>query len=167
MIRVAVFACALLSLVVVPSVADAQDAGKRVEAARSRARFFSKITVKRDYSGEWVVARNRHVTAFIDLMDPRHPRSRGKNSDPNQVHLLVVPNQPREHIAKQMGGRITAADLRAAGIVFLEAKKLARRLGIKDPEIYLNSELRIDVGYLHVHIRGKLSPKKRLPRLVK
>ena len=154
------------SLAVAVPGASADDA--RVARVRSLGRIFDKIAVKKDFSGEWVVARNRSVTAFIDLMDPRHPRSKAKpNADKNEIHVLVVPNQPREHIGKELGGRITAADMRAAGVVFLEAKKLARRLGIKDPEIYVNSELRVDIGYLHVHIRGKLSPKARLPRLMK
>ena len=51
--------------------------------------------------------------------------------------------------------------------VFRDAKKLARRLGIKKPSIYANSESRVGVGYLHVHIEGQLPSKKKLPRLEK
>ena len=135
---------------------------------RSRGRFFSKITVDKDYSGEWVLARNRQVTAFLDIQDSRHPRSRSKEGgDAEAIHVLVVPNQPREHIAQTLGAPITQADLKAASAVFREAHALAKRLGIREPNIYANSESRIGVGYLHVHIEGRLPAGKKLPRLTK
>lgn len=150
------------------SAGDAPESGleQRRQAVRARGRFFSKIAVKRDYRGEWVIARTGHSTAFLDIDDRRHPRSRSKGGDPPaEIHILVVPNQPREHIARKLGGAITASDLRAASAVFADARRLARRLGIAEPRIYANSESRIEVGYFHVHLRGSLPAGKKLPRL--
>lgn len=163
-----VIVAALLSISTARPHAIAGDASSREDAVRARGRFFSKIAVDKNYSGEWVIARTKKATAFLDIMDPRHPRTRAKGDEVGKaIHILVVPNQAREHIAKSLGGTITEADVRAALDVFVAARKLAKRLGIKGAKIYCNSESRIDVGYLHVHIRGELPTGKKLPRLAK
>ena len=160
-------------LLAAPHSANAGDssqsaAQQREAAVRSRGRFFSKVAVAKNFSGEWVISRTSRTTAFLDIADPRHPRTRAKDKTKTErIHILVVPNQAREHIAKALGGKITESDIKAATTVFKEARLLAKRLGIRKPAIYANSESRVGVGYFHVHIEGALPAKSRLPRLKK
>ncbi len=173
MLRSVLVVSSLILVSVVPSLASAGDSAqseisKREAAVRSRGRFFSKVALDRNYSGEWVIARTSKTTAFLDITDRRHPRTRATGAqEPGAIHILVVPNKAREHIAKTLGASITESDLKAALDVFHDAKKLARRLGIKKPKIYSNSESRVGVGYLHVHLEGQIAPKKKLPRIAK
>ncbi len=162
----------LVAVTVVVTVSSAFAAGdapssQREAAVRARGRFFSKIAVDRDYSGEWVIARTKKTTAFLDIADPRHPRTRASGAATAAIHILVVPNQAREHIAARLGDPIREADVKAAMDVFADARKLAKQLGIKDTKIYANSESRVGVGYLHVHIEGQLPAGKKLPKLEK
>jgi diadenosine tetraphosphate (Ap4A) HIT family hydrolase len=130
---------------------------------RANARFFRKIAVDRDFSGEHVIHRDPEVTAFLDRTDPLHPRydealvehTPGGIPPQRRAHVLVVPNQPREHIGPQVDGPITAADLAASLRVATKAEGLARDLKIKNPQVYINDANALGVGHLHVHIVGE------------
>jgi diadenosine tetraphosphate (Ap4A) HIT family hydrolase len=143
---------------------------------RARARFFSKITLGQDFRGERVLVRNEHVTAFLDMSDPEHPRysadapvekeARAIPAD-QRAHVLVVPNQPREHIGKRLGSTITHADLAATMRVVEEARGIARQLGIRNARVYINPSERLMIGYLHVHIVGRRDPSVPYPRALR
>ncbi|MBT8493213.1 MAG: hypothetical protein KJO07_09170 [Deltaproteobacteria bacterium] len=133
---------------------------------RARGKLFGAITQKRDYRRDYVVVRNRKVTAFLDWSDPHHPqydptRKTGEQHllDPipesRRAHVLVVPNRPREHIAQRLGEQISLSDLDAARETMQQAHAIAKKLGINKPRIWINSPDRISVGYLHVHIIGE------------
>jgi diadenosine tetraphosphate (Ap4A) HIT family hydrolase len=140
-------------------------AARRAALLRRNAEFFKKITVGRNYRGEHVVYRDSKVTAFLDLSDPLHPNherfARAEDGEfeeraanPNRAHLLVIPNEPREHIGRTLSGKVTAADLETTLAVVRTAEGLARSLGIIDPQVFVNSQDRLSVGYLHAHIVG-------------
>jgi diadenosine tetraphosphate (Ap4A) HIT family hydrolase len=140
--------------------------------AAERAAIFAKIAVKHDYSGEWVVFRDNDVTAFLDLKDPQHPRySPHAGDEPKgstrRAHILVVPNQPREHIGKTLTSDIGADDLDATLTVFHAAEALAKRLNITNPKIYIKAAEKVGIGYLHVHIEGDRDPKVPYPQPLK
>jgi diadenosine tetraphosphate (Ap4A) HIT family hydrolase len=146
----------------------------RTVSRRKAARFFEKITVQKNYSGEYVMMRNKNVTAFLDLGDPRHPAYDPQREGPDDVHManipkakrvhvLVVPNAKREHIGAQLGGTIGSKDLQATLAVVKEAEKLAAKLKIKNPKVFVNSEANIGVGYLHVHITGERTSQTKYP----
>jgi hypothetical protein len=144
------------------------------QAQRSRARFFEKITVKRDYTGEHVLLHDAEVTAFLDLTDPLHPHfdSEAEVDDefarftgPNRTHILVVPTTPREHIGTKLDTPLQAADLEATLKVFKRAEALAKSLHIKGAKIFINASEQIGVGYLHVHIVGERDPSRAFPKL--
>jgi len=145
---------------------------RRTEGLRSSARFFEKITQRGDYRGEHVLYRDAHASAFLDMTDPAHPRYRTPEDveegleqipEAKRVHVLVVPNQPREHIARSLGGSISLADLREVTRVMETAERLARELKVQNPRIYANSESRIGVGYFHVHIVSERTAETRYP----
>jgi len=137
----------------------------RLDGMRQNSRFFKTITVARDWSREHVVHHDAAVTAFLDMSDPKHPRYDPENVDEDEhiakipeakrAHILVVPNQPREHIAQSVTGTITLDDINATRSVLESAHKVAKDLGIKNARIYLNTSDRVTVGYLHVHIVGE------------
>ncbi|MBT8492534.1 MAG: hypothetical protein KJO07_05705 [Deltaproteobacteria bacterium] len=146
----------------------------RTAGRRKAARFFEKITVQKNYSGEYVMVRNKSVTAFLDLADPKHPAYDPKRKTPDdehmasvppskRVHVLVVPNAKREHIGARLGARIGKGDLEATLSVVKEAEKLAAKLKIKNPKVFVNSESNIGVGYLHVHITGERTSQTKYP----
>ena len=142
-------------------------AQQRLLALRSNARFFTKITQAKDWKGEHVVHHDAHVTAFLDMSDPQHPRFDKDNIDEDEsiqhiplnkrAHILVIPNQQREHIASSVTGTITLDDINATKQVLESAHQVAKNLGIKNPRIYLNTSDRLTVGYLHVHVVGERS----------
>jgi diadenosine tetraphosphate (Ap4A) HIT family hydrolase len=145
---------------------------EREKEVRERGEIFARIATKHDYSGEYVLFRDRDVTAFLDLKDPRHPRYSPKaghddegpaGSSNRRSHILVVPNQPRETIGKTLASDITADDLELTLKVMRAATALATRLGIKDPKIYVKSPARVGVGYLHVHVLGERDPNAPYP----
>ena len=140
--------------------------GKRLKWIRARGTMFNRITQKRDYSRDHVIMRNKKVTAFLDWSDPQHPQFDPSRHTGEQhlldaipaarrAHVLVIPNQPREHIAQTLGAQITLKDVDAARSTLKEAHAVAKRLGIVNPRIWINSPDRISVGYLHVHIIGE------------
>jgi len=149
-------------------------AQERVSRVRGLSRIFRKITVDRDYKGEFVLQRDNHTTAFLDITDPQHPgfkpeKETGEadlDSIPihKRAHILVVPNAPREHITNSLGGTITSADLQASLDVVKSAEKLAKQLGIKNPRVFMNPESRVMIGYLHVHIIGERTAQTRYPK---
>ena len=159
----------LVLALVIASSSPALAAGKggRVQRLRDNARFFTKITVKGDWSGEHVVHHDALTTAFLDRSDPAHPRYHAGVVDEDEAiaripvgrraHLLVVPNVPREHIGKSLSGTITLDDLDATRAVFATAHALADRLGLRNARIYANTSDRLTVGYLHVHVVGERS----------
>src|SRR5579872_6625944 len=49
-------------------------AEERNQAVRERGEIFARIAVQHDYRGEYVLFRDKEVTAFLDVTDPRHPR---------------------------------------------------------------------------------------------
>ena len=133
---------------------------------RNRGQLFRRITQDRNYDRDYVVFRNNKVTAFLDWSDPLHPQFDPKRKtgeqhmlDPIPVerrsHILVIPNTPREHIAATLGAQITSKDLDAAQQTIKAAEKLAKKLGIANPKVWINSPSAISVGYLHVHIVGE------------
>lgn len=140
-------------------------AKERVNRVRGMSRIFRKITVSRDYQGEYVLMRNKNVTAFLDITDPKHPGFKPKEESGEaeldripmhkRAHILVVPNRPREHITGSLGQSITSGDLQQTLEVVQSAEKLAKQLGIKDAKVFVNPESRVMVGYLHVHIIGE------------
>jgi diadenosine tetraphosphate (Ap4A) HIT family hydrolase len=143
---------------------------EREKQVRERGELFARIATKHDYSGEYVLFRDQDVTAFLDLKDPRHPRySPGRDDEgpsrgaKGQSHILVVPNQPRETIGKTVASDITADDLELTLKVMRAAAALAKRLGIKEPKIYVKSPARVGIGYLHVHIVGERDPNVPYP----
>lgn len=167
MLRSLVVVAALVAMAPSSFAQGDSPTAKHEAAVRARGRFFSKVAVDRDYSGEWVIARTKKTTAFLDIADPRHPRTRASGQASAAIHILVVPNQAREHIAARLGDPIGEDDLKAALAVFSDARTLAKRLGIKNAKVYANSESRIGVGYFHVHIEGDLPNSKKLPKLEK
>jgi len=142
-------------------------AQQRLVSIRSNARFFTKITQAQDWKGEHVVHHDANVTAFLDMSDPQHPRYDKENIDEDEsiehiplnkrAHILVIPNQQREHIASSVTGVITLDDINATKQVLESAHQVAKNLGIRNPRIYLNTSDRLTVGYLHVHIVGERS----------
>jgi len=142
----------------------------REKMVRERGDVFAKITVKHDYSGEYVLFRDQDVTAFLDLKDPQHPRYTPEgppDTAKRRGHILVVPNQPRETIGKTVASDITTEDLELTLKVMHSASALAAKLNIKDPKIYVKSPGRVGVGYLHVHIVGERDPKVAYPPALK
>ena len=142
----------------------------RENTVRERGETFAKIAVKKDYTGEYVVFRDKDVTAFLDIKDPRHPRYKpGHDEDPvdpkKLAHVLVVPNEPRETIGKTVASDITLEDLEATTKVMKAAQAIAAKLEIKNARIYVKSPERVGVGYLHVHIVGERDPKPYPPAL--
>lgn len=142
-------------------------AEERDQVVRERGEVFARIAVQHDYRGEYVLFRDQEVTAFLDVTDPRHPRysprpggdDEGPPGDPGRrAHILVVPNQPREHIGKTLTSDITAEDLELTLRVVRSAGALATRLGIKDPRIFIKAAERVGIGYLHVHVTGARDP---------
>jgi len=148
-----------------------QYAAKRTESRRAMARFFEKITVQRNYTGEYVLHRDGNVTAFLDISDPRHPKYDPAREEDDEsgvppgkrVHVLVVPNTPREHIGQRLGAGIGRGDLEATLEVVKSAERLAKTLNLKNPRVFLNPESRISVGYLHVHIVGEKTGSTHYP----
>jgi diadenosine tetraphosphate (Ap4A) HIT family hydrolase len=147
---------------------------EREKRVRERGEIFARIAAKRDYTGEYVLFRDQDVTAFLDLKDPQHPRYKpGHDEEPvtdsskRRVHILVVPNQPRETIGKTIASDITADDLELTLKVMHEASSLATRLHIKNPQIYVRSPERVGVGYLHVHVVAEVDSKFQYPAALK
>jgi diadenosine tetraphosphate (Ap4A) HIT family hydrolase len=147
---------------------------EREKMVRERGEIFARIANKHDYTGEYVVFRDKDVTAFLDIKDPAHPRYKpGHDEGPpvassmQRAHILVVPNEPRETIGKTLASDITAEDLELTLKVMNSAKALAAKLKIKDPKIYVKSPERVGVGYLHVHILGQRDPKAPYPPALK
>jgi diadenosine tetraphosphate (Ap4A) HIT family hydrolase len=147
---------------------------EREKTVRERGDIFARIATKHDYTGEYIVFRDKDVTAFLDLKDPQHPRYKPghdedgpPDSSKRHAHILVVPNQPRETIGKTLSSDITADDLEATLIVMRAASALATRLDIKNPKVYVKSPGRVGVGYLHVHIVGERDPKVPYPPALK
>ena len=140
----------------------------REKQVRAKGERFARIAVKQDYTGEYVVYRDKDVTAFLDLKDPQHPRHRPGHDedgiDPKKLaHILVVPNEPRETIGKTVSSDITADDLEATLKVFKAAEVVAAQLKIKNARIFVKSPERVGVGYLHVHIVGERDPSTPYP----
>jgi hypothetical protein len=142
-------------------------AEQRDQVVRERGETFARITVQHDYRGEYVLFRDQEVTAFLDLTDPRHPRysprpgadDENTSADANRrVHILVVPNQPREHIGKTLTSDIGAEDLELALRVMCSAESLAKRLGVTNARVFVKAAERVGIGYLHVHIVGERDP---------
>ena len=145
---------------------------EREKLVHDRGETFARIAVKKDYTGEYVVFRDKDVTAFLDLKDPHHPRYKpGHDEDPvdpkKLAHILVVPNEPRETIGKTVASDITAEDLEATLKVMKAAQAVATKLDIKNAKIYVKSPERVGVGYLHVHIVGERDPKTPYPPALK
>ena len=131
---------------------------------------FARIAVRHDYSGEYVLFHDQDVTAFLDIKDPQHPRYQPGHDEDGpvtsgmvRVHILVVPNQPRETIGTTIASNITAEDLGLTLRVMQAARDIATRLGIQNPNIYVRSPARVGVGYLHVHIVGERIPNAPYP----
>src|SRR5690606_19549268 len=146
---------------------------ERRNRVRARGQIFRNIAVDRRYKGEYVLQRDHKVTAFLDITDPAHPafdprrevEEEALESIPVQrrAHIIVVPTQPREHITRSLGGTITSGDLRETLEVVQSAEGLARKLGIKNPRVFVNPESRISIGYLHVHIIGERPAGRSYP----
>jgi hypothetical protein len=137
---------------------------ERRQAMRVRAERFRKIAVDRNYHNTYVLMRNAQVTAFLDVTDPKHPDfDLGAPVDQRlasipvekRAHILVVPNEPREHIGKQLGMPIGEDDLEATLAIVKQARALADQLHIEHATVYVNPLDRLSVGYLHVHIVGE------------
>jgi diadenosine tetraphosphate (Ap4A) HIT family hydrolase len=145
---------------------------KREKSVHDRGETFARIAVKQDYTGEYVVYRDKDVTAFLDLKDPQHPRYKPGHDedgiDPKKLaHILVVPNEPRETIGKTIASDVTADDLEVALKVMKAAESVAAKLNIKNAKIYVKSPERVGVGYLHVHIVGERDPNTAYPPALK
>jgi diadenosine tetraphosphate (Ap4A) HIT family hydrolase len=145
---------------------------EREHKVHERGEAFARIAVKQDYTGEYVVFRDKDVTAFLDLKDPQHPRYKPGHDedgiDPTKLaHILVVPNEPRETIGKTISSDITVDDLEATLTVMKAAQAVAGKLNLKNAKIYVKSPARIGVGYLHVHIVGERDPKTAYPPALK
>jgi diadenosine tetraphosphate (Ap4A) HIT family hydrolase len=146
--------------------------GEREKLVHDRGETFARIAVKKDYTGEYVVFRDKDVTAFLDLKDPQHPRYKPGHDedgiDPKKLsHILVVPNEPRETIGKTVASDITIDDLEATMKVMKAAQTVATKLNIKNAKIFAKSPERVGVGYLHVHIVGERDPKTSYPPALK
>jgi diadenosine tetraphosphate (Ap4A) HIT family hydrolase len=145
----------------------------REKAVRQKGERFARIAVKQDYTGEYVVYRDKDVTAFLDLKDPKHPRYKPGHDDDDGIdpkklaHILVVPNEPRETIGKTISSDITADDLEVTLKVMKAAESVAKQLDIKNAKIYVKSPERVGVGYLHVHIVGERDPSTPYPPALK
>jgi hypothetical protein len=133
---------------------------------RSRGEIFRKIAVERNFANDYVLFRDKNITAFLDWGDSKHPKFDAKRKTGEQhvmkkmpegkrAHILVVPNKPREHISSRLGGQIGKDDLTTALRTVRSAERLAKKLGIRNAKIWVNSENAISVGYLHVHIVGE------------
>jgi hypothetical protein len=138
----------------------------RKDWIRGRGEIFRKIAVEKNFSNDYVLFRNKKITAFLDWGDSKHPKFDPKRKTGEQhimekipegkrAHILVVPNAPREHIASRLGAQIGTGDLRKTLSTMKSAERLAKKLKIRNPQIYVNSESAISVGYLHVHIVGE------------
>jgi diadenosine tetraphosphate (Ap4A) HIT family hydrolase len=163
--------CWTAMLCATPALAEGQHSQRWLEV-RARGAIFHNIAVNRDYRGEHVLLRNQHVTAFLDISDPQHPRHDGRRDlEPElaqlpparRAHILVIPNHPREHIALHLGDQVTQADARAVVRVFEEAEGVARQLALRNPQIFVNKANRVGVGYLHVHVVGERDPAVPYP----
>lgn len=146
---------------------------ERRVSQRRLAQVFRRVAVDRDYRGEYVLMRDQHVTAFLDITDPQHPAfdpTRETDEDSlariplsRRAHILVVPNHPREHLGRSLDGPITTRDVEETLQVMKSAEALAKRLGIQNPQVFVNPESRLAVGYLHVHIVGERPPSHPYP----
>ena len=85
-IAFAVLAAAMVFAATPTATADVDPFSRREAVVRSRARFFAKIAVQGDYSGEWVVYRDKKVTAFLDLVDRFPGVNVLRNERRSQVH---------------------------------------------------------------------------------
>lgn len=132
---------------------------------QQRGGIFHNIAVGGQRAGEYVLHRDRDITAFLDISDPQHPAFDPERDveeeelaalpPARRVHILVVPNAPREHITRTIGAVITDTDIEETATVMRSARQLAQKLGIVNPRIYMNPESRVSIGYLHVHIIGE------------
>ncbi len=115
---------------------------------------------------EYVVHQDRNVTAFLDMSDSRHPKfdpeAELEEGDilarirpDRRAHILVIPNEPSEHITRIIGQEIEEDDIDRVKSVMTSARQLAAKLGIKNAKIYMNPESRVTMGQLHVHIIGE------------
>jgi hypothetical protein len=137
---------------------------RRVAVLRQRAAFMEKIA-EGDFSGKHVLLRNAQVTAFLDVTDPRS-RERVPEYHPEllnipverRAHILVVPNRKREHIGDKLDSKIRLGDLEASAQVLKAAEALAKRLGIRHANVFINPLDKLSVGYLHAHIMGERDP---------
>jgi diadenosine tetraphosphate (Ap4A) HIT family hydrolase len=143
---------------------------ERERRVSDRGEMFARIAVRHDYSGEYVLLHDQDVTAFLDIKDPQHPRYQPGHDEDGpvstgmvRVHILVVPNQPRETIGRTIASNITAEDLELTLRVMHAARDLATRLAIQNANIYVKSPARVGVGYLHVHLVGERNPNVPYP----
>ena len=145
----------------------------RRASQRKLGEVFRRVAVDRDYRGEYVLMRDQQVTAFLDITDPQHPAfdpTRETDEDSlariplsRRAHILVVPNQPREHLGRSLDAPISTRDVEQTLEVMKSAEALARKLGIEKPQVFVNPESRLAVGYLHVHIVGERPPSRPYP----
>ena len=134
---------------------------------RHRAKSFEEIAAG-NYKGRHVLYRTKRATAFLDWGDPQHPTFDPKRMVgewdliseipvDRRAHVLVIPNQKREHLTPKMGDKIRADDLSHAEDLLREAESVAKELGIHNANIFINPSESYSVGYLHVHIIGERS----------
>lgn len=156
------------------TIREARD--EREKRVREHGEIFARIATKKDYTGEYVLFRDQDATAFLDLKDPQHPRYKpGGDEDEappadktkRRVHILVVPNQPRETIGKTIASDITADDLEVTLKLMKQASAIAAKLGIKNPKIFVKSPARVGVGYLHVHVIAEVDAAFKYPAALK
>jgi hypothetical protein len=137
---------------------------QRQVVLRERARFIERIAAG-DFTGKHVLLRNERVTAFLDVTDPRSASPvREYHKEllaipvERRAHILVVPNQKREHISRTLDSKIRLDDLEVSAAVLKEAEALAKRLGIRHANVFFNPSDQLSVGYLHAHIMGERDP---------
>jgi len=135
----------------------------RRRAMRALGSRFQKMAVDGDFRNRYVLYRDQEVTAFLDRTDPANPHYVASAAidwrlrripASRRAHVLVVPNQKREHIGKRFGVPIDSSDVAATLSVMKKAEAIAQRLGIENSAVYVNPLDRLSVGYLHVHITG-------------
>lgn len=126
--------------------------------------IFKGIATKQQWDGQHVLLNSAKTLAFVDRTDAAHPAYHPKNyvdvgarhiPPENLSHILVIPKTARQHITKKLGDPIQKADLVAVAKLLKTAEKLAKNtFKISKPDVWINAESRIGVGYLHAHIAG-------------
>lgn len=138
--------------------------------------IFQGIATKQEWQGQHVLLNTSKTLAFVDRTDAAHPAYNPKNYvdvgarhiPPEKLaHILVIPKSPRQHITMKLGEPIRKSDLVAVDKLLKSAEKLAKTYKISKPDIWINAESRIGVGYLHAHIAGIKTAETVYPKALR